>query len=202
MKWWTTPLTQLKRHFCPVISFLCCSYLLVHLEETDGDVSAELLAWAVGEDAQLRDDHWVQHPEVQANGRDICGGGEGRHLGHAQNCHLLPGHWGETTSVRLRLANAWLVRELASERAGVWKAPLSHTPNSATSMLIWGLDCWQALWMQSKDYKMGVGGWLSSGEIGKEYQDGKDNDIEKCVCACVSGRDKNRGNISHWCKLS
>lgn len=47
--------------------------------------------------------------------------------------------------------------------------------------------------MQSEDYKMGVGGCVC--------QDGKDNDIELCVHACVCVRvcrgDKKRGDISH-----
>ncbi len=66
-----------------------CSYLVVHLEEPDGDVVPEAVSRAVGKDAQLGDDHRVKDLEVQTDGRDI-GRQQRRRVRNAQYGHLLP----------------------------------------------------------------------------------------------------------------
>lgn len=70
---------------------LSLSYLLVHLEQTHGDVAPEVVSWTVGKDAQLGDDHRVKDFKVQADRGDV-----GRHqLGAVRNTqygHFLPGN--------------------------------------------------------------------------------------------------------------
>lgn len=81
-------------HKCSCIDltlFQIIYYLLVHLEQTHGDVAPEVVSWAVGKDAQLGDDHGVKDLKVQADRGDV-----GRHqLGAVRNAqygHFLPGN--------------------------------------------------------------------------------------------------------------
>lgn len=63
-------------------------YLLVHLEEADGDVALEVVSWSVGKDAQLGDDHRVKDLKVQTDGRDV-GRHQRRRVRNAQYGHFL-----------------------------------------------------------------------------------------------------------------